>query len=65
MFDIDSVALLEMFHKMNEGLEVPKRGGGVLTRMRPTNFYLGAVVNNYKLYEREVMPQYFKLAKKI
>ena len=24
-----------------------------------------AVVNNYKRYEREVMPQYFKLARKI
>jgi methylenetetrahydrofolate reductase (NADPH) len=29
------------------------------------DFFLGAVVNNHKLYEREVMPQYFKLAKKI
>ena len=28
-------------------------------------FFLGAVVNNHKRYEREVMPQYFKLAKKV
>jgi methylenetetrahydrofolate reductase (NADPH) len=28
-------------------------------------FFLGAVVNNHKRHEREVMPQYFKLAKKV
>jgi len=28
-------------------------------------FFPGAVVSNYKKYEREVMPQYFKLARKI
>jgi methylenetetrahydrofolate reductase (NADPH) len=33
--------------------------------MEPTQFFLGAVVNNYKRYERELMPQYFKLAKKV
>lgn len=30
-----------------------------------TNFFLGAVVSSFKRLEREVMPQYFKLAKKI
>jgi methylenetetrahydrofolate reductase (NADPH) len=49
VFDIDSVGLLKMFSEMNSG----------------TQFFLGAVVNNYKRYEREVMPQYFKLARKI
>jgi hypothetical protein len=33
--------------------------------MERTNFFLGAVVSNYKRHEREVMPQYFKLAKKV
>jgi methylenetetrahydrofolate reductase (NADPH) len=33
--------------------------------MEATGFYLGAAINNHKRYEREVMPQYFKLAKKI
>ncbi len=37
----------------------------MLSEMEGTNFFLGAVVNNHKRYEREVMPQYFKLAKKI
>jgi methylenetetrahydrofolate reductase (NADPH) len=33
--------------------------------MKGADFFLGAVVNNHKRYENEVMPQYFKLAKKI
>jgi len=37
----------------------------MFTEMPGANFFLGAVVNNHKRYEREVMPQYFKLAKKI
>jgi methylenetetrahydrofolate reductase (NADPH) len=37
----------------------------MFSEMPGTNFFLGAVVNNHKRYEREVMPQYFKLAKKI
>jgi len=65
VFDIDSVGLLKMFSDMNRGLEVPGRGTKGPTRMQETNFLLGAVVNNFKLQEREVMPQYFKLAKKI
>lgn len=65
VFDIDSVALLEMFRNMNEGLHIPRPGGGQPVTMQRTRFFCGAVVNNYKLHEREVMPQYFKLAKKI
>jgi methylenetetrahydrofolate reductase (NADPH) len=37
----------------------------MFSEMQGTRFFLGAVVNNHKRYEREVMPQYFKLAKKI
>ena len=35
------------------------------SEMPNTGFFLGAVVNNHKRYEREVMPQYFKLALKV
>ncbi|MYF92763.1 MAG: methylenetetrahydrofolate reductase, partial [Gemmatimonadetes bacterium] len=63
VFDLDSVGLLEMFAAMNAGLKMKK--GKRTQRMEATDFYLGAVVNNHKRYEREVMPQYFKLAKKI
>ena len=60
-FDIDSVGLLSMYSEMNRGLfdERTKRP------MAPTNFFLGAVVTNHKRYEREVVPQYLKLQKKI
>jgi methylenetetrahydrofolate reductase (NADPH) len=60
-FDIDSVGLLSMYSAMNRGLfdERTKRP------MAPTNFFLGAVVTNHKRYERELVPQYLKLRKKI
>jgi len=55
VFDIDSVGLLHMYQNMNEGL------GG----LERTHFFLGCVVTNHKRHEHEVMPQYFKLRKKI
>ena len=64
VFDIDSVGLLKMLSDMNEGLQVGGNGRSTEVLER-TKFFLGAVVNNHKLHEREVMPQYFKLAKKI
>ncbi len=64
VFDIDSVGLLEILSTMNRGLETVGRKGKT-ARMQKTEFFLGAVVNNHKVLESEVMPQYFKLAKKI
>lgn len=57
VFDIDSVGLLRMFSDMNEGFGQEQLG--------TTEFFLGCVVTNHKRFEREVMPQYFKLRKKI
>ena len=62
VFDTDSVGLLRMLEDMNEGTGGAQRGGEPPER---TRFFLGAVVTNHKRYEREVMPQYFKLRKKI
>ena len=62
VFDIDSVGLLEMYSKMNRGLLSDDKVG---TAMEPTQFFLGAVVSNFKQLESEVMPQYFKLALKV
>ena len=63
VFDTDSVGLLKMLSDMNAGLTA---GSGKRAQtLAPTGFYLGAVVNNHKRHEHEVMPQYFKLAKKI
>ena len=64
VFDIDSVGLLKMLSDMNAGLKTRTPKGRV-SKMRRTRFFLGTVVNNFKRYEREVMPQLFKLAKKI
>ena len=57
VFDIDSVGLLRMYSDMNEGL-----GQGDLGA---TDFFLGCVVTNHKRHEREVVPQYLKLRKKV
>jgi len=62
VFDTDSVGLLRMLEDMNDGKVGVRRGGEPPER---TRFFLGAVVTNHKRHEREVMPQYFKLRKKI
>ena len=62
VFDIDSVGLLSLFSEMNDGLRDERKPD---TRLDRTNFFLGAVVTNHKRREREVMPQYFKLKKKV
>jgi methylenetetrahydrofolate reductase (NADPH) len=62
VFDIDSVGLLSLFAEMNEGLPDTRKPG---TRLDQTDFFLGCVVTNHKRHEREVMPQYFKLRKKV
>src|SRR5688572_14157595 len=61
VFDIDSVGLISMLAEMNAGLgdEQPNRALG------RTDFFLGCVVTNHKRHEREVIPQYLKLKKKV
>jgi methylenetetrahydrofolate reductase (NADPH) len=62
VFDIDSVGLISLFAEMNVGLPDRRRPD---TRLQRTDFFLGGVVTNHKRHEREVMPQYFKLRKKV
>ena len=62
VFDIDSVGLLSLYSEMNDGLRDERRPE---VRLDRTNFFLGCVVTNHKRREREVMPQYFKLRKKV
>jgi methylenetetrahydrofolate reductase (NADPH) len=64
VFDIDSVGLISMLDKMNEGFD-PKNGRDKSQRLGKTDFLIGAVTTNFKLREGEVMPQYAKLEKKI
>ena len=56
VFDIDSVSLIAMLDRMNRSFD---------EKHLKTSFCIGAVVNNYKLAEGEVVPQYLKLQKKI
>ncbi len=62
VFDIDSVGLLRLLDTMNQGIEVGKKKKSTL---KQTNFFLGAVVSNFKKHENELLPQYLKLLKKI
>lgn len=56
VFDIDSVGLISLLTKMNQGFD---------DRHEKTTFCIGAVTSNYKLLEGEVVPQYHKLQKKV
>ena len=64
VFDFDSVALITLLRSMNEGLSVTGRGGKPET-LPKTNFFIGCVVSPFKRHERELVPQYFKLVRKI
>ena len=66
VFDIDSIGLLMLLAQMNTGLDVSKSPAtGPQVRLQPTQFFPGAVVNNFKLFENELIPQLMKLEKKI
>ncbi len=81
VFDIDSVALLHLYDRLNRGI-----GGTVVARpiardsdrdieeLGParnagdparTDFFLGGAVNPYKIVERDQVPQYLKLENKV
>ena len=64
VFDIDSVALLNMISAMNAGLPVLNRKRQT-EKLPPTNFFAGSAVSPFKSKENELMPQYGKLLKKI
>ncbi|MGO9111331.1 MAG: methylenetetrahydrofolate reductase C-terminal domain-containing protein [Thermoguttaceae bacterium] len=64
VFDIDSAGLIALLRAMNEGLEVPSRSGKKET-LPKTDFFIGAAVSPFKRHERELMPQYYKLLRKI
>lgn len=62
VFDIDSVGLIKLLTDMNAGLEPIYKGEPAHER---TNFTIGCAMTNHKRQEREVMPLYFKLRKKV
>ncbi|MBT3602884.1 MAG: methylenetetrahydrofolate reductase [Candidatus Latescibacteria bacterium] len=64
VFDLDSIGLLAMLERMNQGLEIQSHNFK-RRQLLPTTFYLGAVTTNFKYDEQSVAPQYLKLQQKI
>ncbi len=64
-FDLDSVQLIRYLSEMNAGLPVPGRKRGTTDNLPKTDFCIGCVVSPFKRLESELLPQYFKLEKKI
>ncbi|HPF21674.1 MAG TPA: methylenetetrahydrofolate reductase C-terminal domain-containing protein [Syntrophomonas sp.] len=62
-FDLDSVQVMELVSRMNQGLEVNEAGKTVFHQ--PGTFFAGSVVSPFKASEAELMGQYQKLRKKI
>ena len=65
VFDIDSVALLEMVRRLNEGYPPPDRSVGARTPTMRTSFFPGTSVSPFKVRESEYLPQMLKLEYKI
>jgi methylenetetrahydrofolate reductase (NADPH) len=65
VFDIDSIGLISLLHKMNQGLGTRQAQGDDDRRLEKTQFCIGAVTTNFKQHEGEVIPQYLKLEKKV
>lgn len=63
VFDIDSIGLITLLAKMNRGFAGQANGKSI--PIEKTQFCIGAVTTNFKLREGEVIPQYFKLQKKV
>jgi len=64
VFDIDSIGLISLLRKMNQGLGAGATDG-TDRRLEKTQFCIGAVTTNFKLREGELVPQYLKLRKKV
>ncbi len=66
VFDTDSVGLLEMIRRMNEGMSVSLPGRRhVSSALMPTRFCPGAAVNPFKLHEGEYLTQLYKMDMKL
>ncbi len=63
VFDLDPIHALQLISEMNKGLEY--QGAKGISRLKPSDFFAGAVVSPFKATEAEQMAQYYKLKKKI
>ncbi len=65
VFDLDAVHLLLMISAMEKGFVLPEEAPGGGVRLPPMPFFKGCVVSPFKHYEAELLPQYYKLHRKI
>ena len=65
VYDLDSVQLLRLIARMNQGLDIDDRAPGGGVGGPPTHTVKGCAVSPFKQMESETMAQYFKLAKKV
>jgi methylenetetrahydrofolate reductase (NADPH) len=65
VFDLDSVQAIKYIKTLNAGLEVPGAKKGTTSKIPPTQFLVAAAVSPFKATEAELLPQFFKLDKKI
>lgn len=65
VFDIDSVGVLELIGRLNEGYPPPDRSATAQTTPKCTAFFPGVAVSPYKKTEAELVLQLLKLRLKI
>ncbi len=65
VFDLDAVHLLSLITAMEKGFALPEEAPGGGVKLPPMPFFKGCVVSPFKRYEAELLPQYYKLHRKI
>jgi methylenetetrahydrofolate reductase (NADPH) len=65
VFDIDSVALLHMYRTLGEAALAKALAADATTDANAHRFLLGCAIDPYKRVERDLVPQYLKLALKV
>lgn len=65
VYDLDSIQLLRLISRMNQGFDIDDRAPGGGTVVPPTHTVKGCAVSPFKQREPETMAQYFKLWKKM
>ncbi|MCL2136630.1 MAG: methylenetetrahydrofolate reductase C-terminal domain-containing protein [Coriobacteriia bacterium] len=63
VYDLDPIHMVQMANDFNAGLAVESRGK--VSHEEAANFLPGVVVNPFKYLEGELIPQYYKLEKKV
>ena len=65
VFDLGCVQAIHYLKDMNRGLEIPGRKHGTTERLAQTDFFVGCAASPFKRLESEMMPQLYKLEKKV